>query len=359
VSRRERTTARGLRPKLALLIVLGACCVSAGCSSASSGEAGGPTVGPHSASKPFRFFAPTSFWNTPTAAGAPLDPRSTRLIGALDAEVTRELELKTGPWINTTSYSVPIYTVAAKTPTVRVRPNHRLTPEALRSAWSAVPLPARSQPAAGSDRQLVVWQPSSDRLWEFWRLARGPHGWQASWGGAIRRVSSNPGVYSSAAWPGAKPFWGASASSLSIAGGLITLEDLQRGRIDHALSLALPEVRRGFYAAPARRTDGTASSPLSLPEGAHLRLDPKLKLASLHLPPLTLMIAEAAQRYGIFIRDKTANVAFYAQDPPPDRKNPYAGPQGYFEGQYPSQLLASFPWSDLQLLKMKLHRLES
>ncbi len=366
MSGRERTTARAPRraphPKLALLILLGACCVSAGCSSTSAGEADGSdgsAVGPHSTSKPFRFFAPTSFWNTPTAAGAPLDPGSTRLVDALDTEVMRELESKTGPWINTTSYSVPIYTVPATTPTVRVQPIHRLTPAALRSAWSAVPLPAGSQPAAGSDHQLVVWQPSSDRLWEFWRLGHGPHGWQASWGGAMRRVSANPGVYSSAAWPGAKPFWGASASSLSIAGGLITLEDLRQGRINHALSLALPEVRRDIYAAPARRTDGTSPSPLSLPEGAHLRLDPKLNLASLQLPPLTLMIAEAAQRYGIFIRDRTANVAFYAQDPSPSRKNPYAGPQGYFEGRYPTQLLAGFPWSDLQLLKMNLHRLES
>jgi hypothetical protein len=341
--------------------MLGFCCASAGCSSASTVDAGTADVSaqPPSASKPFRFFAPTSFWNTPTAAIAPLDPNSAGLVGALNAEVARELELKTGPWINTTSYSVPIYTVAATTPTVRVRPILRQTPHALRSAWQAVPLPAGAQPAAGSDRQLVVWQPSTDRLWEFWRLAHGPHGWQASWGGAMRRASADSGVYSSHAWPGAKPFWGASASSLSIVGGLITLEDLKRGEINHALSLALPEIRSGVYDPPARRTDGTASNPLSLPEGAHLRLNPKLNLASLHLPALTLMIAEAAQRYGIFIRDRTANVAFYAQDPTPGQKNPYAGPHGFFEGKYPDQLLATFPWSELQLLKMDLHHLGS
>jgi hypothetical protein len=351
--------ARIPRPRAALLILLGVCWATAGCSSSSTGDAStADGSAPPSASKPFRFFAPTSFWNTPTAAGAPLDPGSARLVGALDAEVTRELELKTGPWIDTTSYSVPIYTVPATTPTVRVRSIRRLTPQALQSAWGAVPLPAKAQPAAGTDRQLVVWQPSTDRLWEFWRLAHGRHGWQASWGGAIRRASASSGVYSSDAWPGAKPFWGASASSLSIAGGLITLDDLKRGEINHALSLALPEIRRGVYDSPARRTDGTASNPLALPEGAHLRLDPNLNLASLHLPPLTLMIAEAAQHYGIFIRDRTANVAFYAQDPP-GQKNPYAGPHGYFEDQYPTQLLATFPWSELQLLKMNLHRLGS
>jgi hypothetical protein len=92
-----------------------------------------------------------------------------------------------------------------------------------------------------------------------------------------------------------------------------------------------------------------------LPEGAHLRLDPNLDLTTLHLPRLTLMMAEAAQRYGIVVRDRAANVTFYAQDPTPTGTNPYTGAQGYFEGKSPKQLLRSFPWSHLQLLKMDLH----
>ena len=308
---------------------------------------------------PFRFFAPTSFWNTPAAPDAPLDPESAKLVAALDTEVSEEQALKTGPWINTTSYSVPIYTVSSKQPTVRVGLDARFAPAALRKAWRAVPLPSGAQPASGSDRQLVVWQPSTDRLWEFWRLSDGPDGWQASWGGAMREASTDPGVYGPKAWPGARSNWGASASSLSIAGGLITLEDLRRGEINHALSIALPEVRAGVYDPPAQRTDGTASSPLSLPEGAHLRLDPTLNLATLHLPKLTRMIAEAAQRYGIFVRDRTANIAFYAQDPASEKRDPFSGPGGYFEGKYPTQLLATFPWSHLQVLSSELHQVRT
>jgi hypothetical protein len=171
----------------------------------------------------------------------------------------------------------------------------------------------------------------------------------------MQEVSSNPGVYGPEAWPDAEPWWGASASSLSIAGGLITLEDLQRGEINHAVALAIPEVRAGVYASPARRTDGKSASPLSLPEGAHLRLDPNLDIAALHLPRITRMIAEAAQRYGIYVRDGSTVTQFFAQDPVTAAKNPYTGPGGYFEGKYPNQLLASFPWSHLQLLKMELH----
>jgi hypothetical protein len=67
------------------------------------------------------------------------------------------------------------------------------------------------------------------------------------------------------------------------------------------------------------------------------------------------MLAEAAQRYGIFVRDQAEEPVFYAQDPTPTGTNPYAGAHGYFEGKSPSQILASFPWSHLQLLKMELH----
>jgi hypothetical protein len=310
---------------------------------------------PSEPSTPFRFFSPASFWNEPPPADASLAPNSAAMMGAFSEKIVKEEEAGTPTAINTTSYSVPIYTVSADEPMVRVTLDHAQPPPALQAAWDAVPLPADAQPAAGTDKHLVVWQPSTNRLWEFWRLEQTPTGWQAAWGGAIRNVSSNSGVYGRKAWPGASPYWGASASSLSVAGGLITLEDLELGQINHALAIGIPEVRAGAYASPAQRTDGTSTSSLSLPEGARMRLDPSLDLAALRLPRLTLMMAEAAQRYGIVVRDHTANISFYAQDPTPTGTNPYAGPNGYFEGKTPAQLLASFPWSHLQLLKTELH----
>jgi hypothetical protein len=310
-----------------------------------------PVSGPH-----FRFFSPSGFWNAPLPANAPLDPSSAAVIGALNLEVDLE-QSKHELNINTLAWSVPIYTVPASQPLVKVtlnKPNSQRNP--LQAAWDAVPLPPNAQPARGTDKHLVVWQPSTDKLWEFWAFEQTPSGPVAKWGGAMRNVSKNPGAYDTSAWPGAQPEWGASGSSLSIAGGLITFEDIEHGFINHALMIAVPRVRAGVYASPAQRTDGVSSSPLALPEGAHLRLDPNLDLSALHLPPLTLMLAEAAQRYGILVMDGGGNIAFDAQDPAPIAANPYTGPAGYFEGKGPYTLLASFPWSHLQLLKMELHR---
>jgi hypothetical protein len=278
-------------------------------------------------------------------------------VSAFGEEIAAEEEAKKGPAINTTSWSIPVYTVPADQPTVKVTLENTLRTAggaSLQSAWDAVPLPADARPATGTDKHLVVWQPSTDRLWEFWHLEQTGEGWQAAWGGAIQNASSASGAYGPEAWPGAKTDWGASASSLSIAGGLITLEDLEMGQINHALAIAIPNPS-AVYASPAQRTDGWSTEPTSLPEGAHLRLDPNLDLAALHLPRFTLMMAEAAQRYGIVVRDSAANVAFYAQDPTPTGTNPYYGVHGYYEGKSPQQLLAVFPWSHLQLLKMELH----
>ena len=319
-----------------------------------SGRSVGGGVQSSSSSFPSRFFSPSSFWNEPLSANAPLDPTSAGVMGPFDALIATEQQATNGPWINTTSYSVPVYTVSVGRPTVSVQLDGTSN-AALSAAWSAVPLPPDAQPAAGTDGALVVWQPSTDRLWEFWRLVHKAGGWHASWGGAMQNVSSDPGVYGPEAWPGAQSWWGMSASSLSLVGGLISLEDLKLGQINHALAMSIPNVRAGVYSSPAQRSDGKTADPLSLPEGAHLRLNPNLNLTALHLPRLTLMLAEAAQRYGIFITNAAGCVTFNAQDPIPTGTNPYAGPKGYFEGKYPSQLLASFPWSQLQLLKMELH----
>lgn len=306
-------------------------------------------------SQPFRFFSPSSIWNAEPAAADPLDPDSEAMVAALDSLQRSEQVAEKGPSINTVEYSVPIYTVPADQPTTQVRLSAGYVVPALRSAWSAVPLPANAVPSAGNDRHLVVWQPSTDRLWEFWHLRYEEGAWKAEWGGAIEKASESSGVFGPEAWPGATRSWGASATSMSIAGGLITFEDLQRGRINHALAMSVPNVRGGVYSSPAERTDGTSSEPFALPEGAHLRLDPSLDLASLHLPHVTLMLAEAAQRYGIFVRDGARNVTFYAQDPTALGSNPYRGKSGYWEGSYPRNLLSYFPWQHLQVLQMDLH----
>jgi hypothetical protein len=134
---------------------------------------------------------------------------------------------------------------------------------------------------------------------------------------------------------------------------MITLDDLRRGRIDHALAVGLPAaiVRGPAYSWPAQRTDGTSTDPASIPEGAHFRLDPTLDLSTLDLSPAARMIAEAAQRYGIVVRDRSGDVTLYGEDPTPTGADPYPA---FLGGQSPLQALQGIPWDRLQLVQMRL-----
>ncbi len=296
------------------------------------------------------FFSLDSVWNAPLANDAPIDPNSQAMIGGLVEEVSSELARGYGPWINTSQYSTPVYTVPADEPKVHVTLDRDLP--AMQRAIDAVPLPDGARPAAGTDSHLVVWQPATDTMWEFWKLASRADGWHAQAAGAMRDVSGNPGYFSSDAWPGAEPWWGATATGLPLLGGLVTIDELEQGRIDHALAMAIPDARAGVWARPATHGDGDSTDPNSLPEGARLRLDPDLDLGRLELPPLTAMLATAAQRYGIVVRDVAGVVALYGQDPTPTGRDPWA--DAYQRQGEPNRLLASFPWQHLEVLTLEL-----
>jgi hypothetical protein len=290
-----------------------------------------------------RPFAKTSFWNAPLAGDAPLDPGSAGYVSELVRQV-RDY----GPWMNTVYYSTPVYTVPSTQPAVKVTADwpSSLDPD-LRSAWEQVPIPPDAQAAYGADRHMVVWQPSSDTMWEFWGMVKSSDGWHAPYGGRMRNLSSNQGYFAD------RPTWGATATGIPMLGGLVTMAELRAGRIDHALALAIPDARARWFSWPAVRTDGNTSREDAIPEGARFRLDPHLDIASLALPRFTRMLAEAAQRYGIVLRDRAGAVVFYGEDPTPlgADNNPYRGPDGFFEGKMPSELLARFPWSSLQVLR--------
>jgi hypothetical protein len=299
------------------------------------------------------FFAPNSVFNVPLSPNAPVDPSSPILVARLVEEVEQEQRAHSGPWIETTSYSTPVYRVPRNQATVSVKlDNHAPWARTLQAALRAVPIPPKARPAAGTDAQITIWQPSTDRLWELWRASKQRDGWHALWGGAIRAVSRSPGYYTANSWPGARSYWGASATSLPLVGGMMTIAELEHGSINHALAIDLPTARAGVYAWPAQRTDGEDPSPSSIPEGARLRISPSLDIPTLNLPPLTEEMAIAAQRYGMIVRDQTHHaIGFYAEDPTPTGSNPYPKLMNY---ETPAEALAAFPWTDVEVTLMSL-----
>jgi hypothetical protein len=288
-----------------------------------------------------RPFASSSVWNRPISAGAPLSRMSKTYVSQLRRQIAA-----TGDWINTTQFSVPVYTVPAGQPRVPVKLDKSGgSADALAKDFNAgVPIPRNARAAAGTDRHMVVWQPSKNTMWEFWEADKRNGRWHAAWGGEMTNMSRNRGYFPSPA------DWGATATGLPLLGGLIRISELRAGRINHALALAIPHASSREFAFPAQRSDGNDNSASAIPEGTRFRLNPKLDLNTLHLSAAAKAIAVAAQRYGIVVRDQSGSVDFYAEDPGPTGVDPYVGSHGLFSGQYPNNLLHEFPWQDLEVV---------
>ena len=292
-------------------------------------------------------FAADSIWNAPLRPDAPVDPHSAPYVQQLREQVAHY-----GDWINTYQYSIPLYTVSMQTkrvPVVLDASGYSSATELAAAFRAGVPIPPNANAAQGSDASLAIWQPATNSLWEFWQAHRLDGVWHARWGGRISDVSRSPGYYTD------PRDWGGSASSLSIAGGLILPSEVRAGIINHALAIAIPHAAAGRYVFPAQRGDGNDHSASAIPEGTRFRLRPDVNIAALHLPPLTAMIARAAQRYGLLVRDQSGSVVFYGDDPAATGGNPWEGPHGLFESDLPSKLLAGFPWQDMEALTPPTH----
>ena len=305
-----------------------------------------------------RPFAASSVWNAALPYDAPLDPSSTDRVGALVSEVNSEEQLGIGPWIDERSNSTPWYVVSKDQRKVPVKLDTTASyATSLQAVLNkGVPIPSGAHPAAGVDAHLTIYQPSTDTMWEFWHASLQSDGWHAGWGGAMQHVTTNPGYYSNAAWIGLPSTdgwnWGSTASSLPMIGGTVMIKELKAGHIDHALAMNVPNPCSVWFSWPAQRTDGSATDySTCMLEGAHLRLDPKLDLSTLSLPPVTRMFAQAAQKYGIVVRDRTNKATgFFAEDPTPTGTDPYRGTGGFYGGKSPRELMSQFPWDHLQLL---------
>jgi hypothetical protein len=270
-------------------------------------------------------------------------------------QAAKDIADLTGPWIATKTSS-PLYVVPPDQEAVRVQLDAGAWATPLQTALDAVPIPPNAQPADGPDAHITIWQPSTNRLWELWRAKKLADGWHADFGGAMSGASTSAGFYSTESWPGlSNRYWGATATSLPVIAGAMRIDELRSGVIPHALALNVPVARSTVFSWPAQRTDGTSSDPQSIPEGARFRIDPSVDLSKISMPAMTRMMAVAAQRYGMIVRDKTSTaLAFFAEDWRQYGFDPYYGDGGFFEGKYPTALMRSFPWQHLQLVKMDI-----
>ena len=218
----------------------------------------------------------------------------------------------------------------------------------LAEQWSAVPIPDYAAQADGTDAEMVIYQPSTDSLWEFWQARKVDGQWQACWGGGMKNVSKNPGIWAN--------HRGTTATSLPFMGGQITPDELRKGEINHAIGISLVDLEKhSIVSWPATRSDGynPKDEPNRIPEGLRFRLDHSVDVEKLNLPRAGKIIARAAQKYGFVVWDKAGAITLRADNPKSytqrGEKDPY--PE-LFEGKPAWAILHNVPWDKLQFLPM-------
>ena len=337
--------------RLAVLAMLGASGLIA--AMGQGGVLGGAAAASHGASDmkrlPAHVFAADSFWYRPIPKDVPLHPNSENFA----RDFVRQLKAYYGHvTVNVGRYSAPVYIAGPEVRASAVaawdcQKRGRLDPK-LEEQWRAVPIPENAQPSQDSDSEMTIYQPSSDTLWEFWKAQKVDGRWQACWGGRLQNVSKSDGI-----WP---RYYGAVATGLPLLGGMITVDELRRGRIDHVMGVALVQTEHwNVFSWPANRSDGANPTklPNRIPEGLRFRLDPSVDVDALKLNPIATIIAKAAQTYGFVVWDKAGAIALRAEDPKRFTTTGQADPYpDLWKGTPSYAILAGFPWDRLQFLPM-------
>jgi hypothetical protein len=292
-------------------------------------------------------FAPDSFWYKPLPHQIPLNPNSALYAG----EFLRQFHAYYGTiGINTSAYSSPVYAVGSNVPAQPVSQwdchGNGYVDRDLTRQWAAVPIPPTAEPADGTDAEMTIYQPSTDRMWEFWQARQVNGKWQACWGGGMQNVSRNAGIWA--------PRYGVAATGLPFAPGQITVSDLRSGAIRHVMGIALVDAQgANLFSWPANRSDGynPQNAPNRIPEGLRFRLDPGVNVDALPIHPVAKMVAKAAQTYGFVVWDKAGAISLRFQNPKDftvaGKADPY--PE-LWDGTPAYRILAGIPWDRLQFL---------
>lgn len=258
-----------------------------------STQAGWPATG-------VRPYLDGSAWNALISSNAAVDSHSSAMIAGLVAEGP----LRSDPG----QYTYPVYFADGSTPRVTLSCSHlcsTVTSDGRLPSTNAmtIPLPPGVRPSAGDDGQAIIVDRVSGDEYDLYRYDPSTRTAQ----NASRYVG---GVYRDGT-PSSYINRGAGVPYLA---GLIRPWEISAGRIDHALAFGYAMTRATRCVFPASKTDGDATSSDAIPEGARIRLDPRLNVDAIAgLDRAGRIIARALQRYGAVLVDTSGSNKLYAE----------------------------------------------
>jgi hypothetical protein len=287
--------------------------------------------------------------------------------------------------INYAQYTAPIYVVGDDVEEQYVA--HRNTsgtyaylpkPD-MQAALVAVPIPDYAQRSVGTDRQMLIYRPSTNECWELFNLKDqtadpaelteppydlpilDPDGnvvkWVARWGGHFENMNT-----SIPQWP-KPPGHGQMASGIPVLAGIPLVHEIQTalatpgyGSLPHSIKFALGPwcAHWSLFSWPANRSDGSrpATEPNRIRYGQRFRLDPTLDLDDYpNLHPLAKVIFRTLQKHGGHTADRGGLITMAFENR--QRWTAMGEPDPYlpiFNGTPSYDVMDGFPWTSLQWL---------
>ena len=325
-------------------------------------------------------FQGSSYVHAPLDPNAPIDPNSANYVARLQQLITNHYghaDVMQGAAIFQATPGAPTSSVKA----IIWDTGENAYPD-FQSQLENVPVPADFTDAGDVDQEATIIDLDSGKIWEFWLLRKTGaqitdssgatvDEWGAQWGGRMDTIATAPGYWV----PDANGVnYGATASGIPLLAGMMTIEELQAGVVNHVIGMAIPEVLAGNWSIPAQRTDGESGDPGAIPYGAIFRFPPDLDLSTFNLTPFALMIATTIQKHGAIVWDYAGLVQFYCEPTRgqyPSGEDPYykeggilACPAGADPVLFPDNQeiyqcwapahFSNFPWDKLQMLQLQL-----
>jgi hypothetical protein len=228
-----------------------------------------------------------------------------------------------------------------------------------------------SNSSSNSDSPVAIYDYKHDVQFNFW-LFQGANGnYSACWAGhsggtyvGVKDMSrcnagNMPATFSSGDGTFCYPF-GEDTAGFTDLGTNITLEEAQRGVINHAISISVPQVKEDGYSFPATRFNGWCNSlgiagsiggaQNCLYVGQRLRLPASFDTSTI-ANPFTRMVAEAAKTYGFVVHDTGGCMCIQSESGLSATSRGLANPWDAIYGASGNKgAYDAFPWESLQVL---------
>ena len=223
----------------------------------------------------------------------PVHSRSAAWMASMDSSST-DLHPDFGSSGEPTPYGIPYIVVGSSHPDVSVDFTY-----ADESDAGPYPFGEDTPIESGSDRHAIMIDRDSCTLYELFDAEYASGGNSTAGSGAIWSLKSN--ALRPAGWTSAD------AAGLPIFAGLVRIDEVKAGKVDHAIRMTAQQTDRS-YVWPARHQAGAANNKNLPPMGARFRL--KASFSTIGFRSDTKVILTAMKKYGTILADNGSDWYF-------------------------------------------------